>query len=95
MPLVNVRELSRRTGVVISTVQRTKRPMLVTRAGRPVAAVVPVDPSALEDWILAHAPEFVSSMAEAERDLKRGRTVSIAELMAGTKGGRKRAARRR
>ncbi len=94
MPVVNVRELSRRTGVVISTVRRTKRPTLITRAGRPVAAVVPVDTSELEDWILAHAPEFVSSMAEAERDLKRGRTVSIAALMAGAKRGRKPAARR-
>lgn len=95
MPVVNIRELSRRTGVVISTVRRTRRPTLVTRAGRPVAAVVPVDTSELEDWILANAAEFVSSMAAAERDLKRGGTVSIAELMAGTKSGRKRVARRR
>jgi prevent-host-death family protein len=95
MPVVNVRELSRRTGVVISTVRRTKRPTLVTLAGRPVAAVVPVDTAALEDWILAHAPEFVSSMATAEDDLKQGRTVSIAELLAETTAGRKRATSRR
>ncbi len=93
MPLVNVRELSRRTGVVIANVRRTGRPALVTRSGRPVAAVVPVDSAALEDWILANAPEFVGSLAAAERDLKGGRTTSIAELLGGTKSRRKRAAR--
>ncbi len=95
MPLVNVRELSRHTGAVISNVGRTGRPALITRSGSPVAAVVPVDAAALEDWILANAPEFVSSMAAAERDLKAGRTVSIAELLAGAKRRRKPTARRR
>ncbi len=95
MPSVNVRELSRRTSVVISNVRRSGRPALITRAGSPVAAVVPVDAGALEDWILANAPEFVGSRAAAERDLKAGRTVSVAEFMARMKVRRKRTARAR
>jgi len=95
MPIVNVRELSRRTGVVISSVTRTKRPTLVTRSGRPVAAIVPVDASQLEDWILANAPEFVSSMADAERDLRAGRAIPIEELLGVSRSRRKRVAKRR
>lgn len=95
MPVVNVRELSRKTGEVISRVSRTKRPTLVTRAGRPVAAVVPVDADAIEDWILANAPEFVASMAEADKDLAADRTVTLDELLGATSPRRRRAALRR
>lgn len=95
MPVVNIRELSRRTGAVVSAVSRTKRPALVTRSGRPVAAVVPIDKSQLEDWILANAPEFVASMAEAERDVRAGRTVTLAELLHEARPRSKRSAKRR
>lgn len=82
MPVVNVRKLARQTSRVISSVQTTKRPTLVTRAGRPVAAVVPVDPDLLEDWILANAPEFTQAMAEGDRELRQGKTLSLDTYLA-------------
>lgn len=82
MAVVNVRELARKTSQVISSVQSTKRPALVTRGGRPVAAVIPIDPDVLEDWILANAPEFTEAMAEGDRDLREGRTVSFDDYLA-------------
>lgn len=82
MAVVNVRELARRTSQVIGAVQTTKRPTLVTRAGRPVAAVIPVDPDLLEDWVLANAPEFVEAMAQGDRELREGRTVSFDAYLA-------------
>lgn len=74
MGTVNIRELSRKTGEVVEEVVTTGRPTLVTRHGRVVAALVPIDEEALEDFVLANAPEFVASMAEADEDLRAGRS---------------------
>src|SRR3989442_10854072 len=73
MAAVNVRELARNTSKVISDVARRKRPTIITRGGRPVAAVVPIDANALEDWILANSPVFVEGMREADAELRRDR----------------------
>lgn len=82
MAAVNVRELARNTSKVIDDVERLKRPAIVTRNGRPVAAVVPIDFDALEDWILANAPEFVEGMQQADEEFRRGETISMDELFA-------------
>ncbi len=82
MPIVNVRELSRATSKVIGSVVRTGRPAVVTRGGRPVALVTALDPDALEDWVLANAPEFVRGMRQADEDLAKGRTISLDAYLA-------------
>lgn len=79
MATVNVRELARNTSKVIDDVSKRHRPTLVTRAGRPVAAVVPIDSDALEDWILANAPEFVEGMRLADEELRAGNTAWLDE----------------
>jgi len=91
MAVVNVRELSRRTSSVLNKVTSSNCPTLVTRGGRPVAALVPIDPGALEDWVLATAPEFVAGMRAADRELRTGKTVSLETFLAGR---RSRASRR-
>ena len=90
MAAVNVRELARNTSKVIGDVARRKRPTIVTRGGRPVAAVIPIDADALEDWILANAPEFVQGMRKADDELRRGETLGMDEAFARL-GSRKRA----
>lgn len=82
MNTLGIRELARNTSRVIEDVARSKEPALVTRHGRPMVAVVPIDQDELEDWILANAPEFVEGMKEAERELLEGRTYSLEEVMA-------------
>ncbi|SRR6266540_5429021 len=82
MASVNVRELARNTSKVIDDVERRKRPAIITRGGRPVAAVIPIDSGALEDWILANAPEYVEGMRKADEELRRGETVGMDELFA-------------
>ncbi|MGH9078124.1 MAG: type II toxin-antitoxin system Phd/YefM family antitoxin [Acidimicrobiales bacterium] len=80
MPTVGIRELANNTSAVVDEVARSGRPALVTRHGRPVAAVVPVDEEELLDYVLANAPEYVRSMAEADAALARGeRGVSLAD----------------
>jgi prevent-host-death family protein len=82
MPIVNIRQLARRTSEVIGTVARTKRPAVVTKGGRPVAVVSALEADDLEDWILANAPEFVQAMREGDADLAAGRTVSLEDYLA-------------
>ena len=89
MAAVNVRELARNTSKVIGDVARRKRPTIITRGGRPVAAVVPIDADALEDWILANAPVFVQGMREADAELRRGETVGMNEAFAREKPARR------
>jgi prevent-host-death family protein len=81
MPVVNMRQLARSTSRVIGTVVRTKRPAVVTKAGRPVAVVTALDTDDFEDWILASAPEFVRAMREGDADLAAGRTTSLEDYL--------------
>ncbi len=82
MASVNVRELARNTSKVIDDVTHRRQATLVTRDGLPVAALVPIDADALQDWILANAPEFVEGMRLADEEARRGDTVSFDDLLA-------------
>jgi prevent-host-death family protein len=80
MGTVTIRDLQRDTSRVVDEVERSRRPQLVTKHGRPVAAVVPIDAEELEDFILSNAPSFVASFREADQDLVAGRTVSATDF---------------
>jgi prevent-host-death family protein len=82
MAAVNVRELARNTSKVIGDVARRKRPTIITRGGRPVAAVVPIDADALEEWILSNSPQFAEGIRRADEELRRGQTVSMGTALA-------------
>ena len=82
MASVTMRNLSRHAGDVVEEVVRSGRPALVTRHGRPVAALIPVNDEQLEDWILANAPEFVDGMQRADEEAARGETVSWEKVQA-------------
>jgi prevent-host-death family protein len=74
MGTIGIRDLSRNASQVIEQVSTTGNPMIVTKHGRPVAAVIAVDPDALEDFVLANAPEYAAAMRDADADLAAGRT---------------------
>ncbi len=80
MSTVSIRELSRNTSGVVADVARSGRPAVVTRHGVPVAAVVPIDTSELEDLVLARAPQYLEDIAAADEDLLAGRTRDSEEL---------------
>ena len=69
---VSIRDLANNASAVVDEVATSGRPAVVTRHGKPVAAVVPIDQEALEDWVLANAPEYVANMAETEAEIARG-----------------------
>lgn len=81
METYGIRELQRRSSEIVDELERSGRPALVTRHGKPVAVLSPVDMDALEDFILANAPEFVTSMADADDDGRTGRTRPWADVV--------------
>ncbi len=72
MGTVGVRDLGQHASAVVADVEKTKQPTLVTRHGRPVAVLMPVDADDLYDYVLAHAPEYVQNMREADEAIARG-----------------------
>jgi prevent-host-death family protein len=68
-----IRDLARQASQVVDEVEKTGKPALITRHGRPVAALVAVDENELEDWILDNAPEFVRTMRSADREIAAGK----------------------
>ncbi len=88
MGAIGIRELSRRTRDVIEEVERTGRPVLITRYGRPAVAIVSVDPAELEDFILANAPEFTRGMRQADEELAAGETRALRDVVAEIGGSR-------
>jgi antitoxin (DNA-binding transcriptional repressor) of toxin-antitoxin stability system len=54
---------------------------VVTKHGRPVAAIVALDEEGLEDLVLAHAPEFVLAMGAAEKEDAEGETKPLGDVL--------------
>lgn len=82
MSTIGVRELARHASSIISDIEQNKEPALVTRRGRPVVYMLPVDSEEFEDFVLAHAPQFVEGMIVANDELATGETVSLRDARA-------------
>jgi PHD/YefM family antitoxin component YafN of YafNO toxin-antitoxin module len=80
MSTIGVRELARHASSIINDIERNKEPALITRRGRPVVYMLPVDSAEFEDFVLAHAPQFVEGLAAADDELAGGETVSLADV---------------
>ena len=57
---------------MVDEVERSGRPALVTRNGRPVAALVRIDEASLEDWMLATLadPPIGESMERSPEEMR-------------------------
>jgi prevent-host-death family protein len=71
---IGVRELRNR---ITELLRGLDHPVVVTRHGKPAALLLPIDSPEAEDYVLAHAPDIVASLREADRDLKLGRTRKL------------------
>ncbi|HEX2039734.1 MAG TPA: type II toxin-antitoxin system Phd/YefM family antitoxin [Acidimicrobiales bacterium] len=84
---MSIRDLQRNPSDVVGAVERSGRPAIVTRNGKPVAAIMAVDEEALEDFVLANAPAFVKAMREADAELAAGETTTLAEHLSSRRSG--------
>lgn len=74
---IGVRDLKNRTSEIIRDVEESGDAVMVTRHGRPAVLMLPMDSPEAEDYVLAHAPEIVASLRDAERAYKAGKTTSL------------------
>jgi prevent-host-death family protein len=78
---VSVRKLLRDASAVFESLEQDGEPILITRRGRPVAALVPVDPEQADAMILSAAPTMIESRRQTENARAEGRTTPLAEVM--------------
>lgn len=85
---IGVRELKARAGELVRRIEAGER-ILVTRRGRPVAAIVPLDdPDSFYDRVLEAI--VGPSLKAADRDLSTGRVVNLKEWQKRPAAGSKR-----
>lgn len=77
--MVGIRELKNKATQILRSVEERRSPVVVSRRGRPTALILPIDSPEAEDYVLAHAPEIVESLRQADRDLREGRTVTLGD----------------
>ena len=82
MGTVSIRDLSRNASAVVDGVSASGKPTLVTKHGKPVAAVIPITDADVEDLILAKAPEYARDLAEAEAELGAEKTRPASDVYA-------------
>ncbi len=76
---IAIRDLQRNTSGVVADVIKSGRPLVVTKNGEPAVALLPIEE--LEDLVLA-LPEVAGDLADADRQVKAGETVSYEDLFA-------------
>ncbi len=77
-----MRELSRETAQVFDRLQREQRPLLVSRQGAPVAALVPLSEDRLEQFLRQTAPGVAEAVDDAHDAVREGRTRPLSEIEA-------------
>lgn len=82
MPVVGLRQLSRETREVIEQLEKDGEPVVVTRHGKPIAALTPVSEQDAAALALAVVPEFVASRERAARAIEAGEGKPASELLA-------------
>jgi len=74
---IGIKELKNTASRVIDDVEGGER-VIVTKRGRPAAVIMSIEDA--EDFVLAHADEFVRMRAQARRDHAAGKSVALADL---------------
>lgn len=74
---IGIKQLKNTASRVIDDVEAGER-MIVTRRGRPAAVIMSMEDA--EDFVLAHAEEFVEMRLAGRRAHRAGRSVSLDEL---------------
>lgn len=74
---IGIRDFKNRATEILRDISEKGSAVVITRHGRPTALILPIGSPEAEDYVLAHAPEIVSSLREAETDLREGKTTTL------------------
>ncbi len=81
MRVANTVELKNKTNEILREVMKGQ-PVIITYRGKPAASLTPLTEDELEDFILENSPRIKKMVAEAEKDIQRGRIVSLDKYLA-------------
>lgn len=77
MSEIGVKELKNATSRVIASVEGGDR-VIVTKRGKPAAVIMSIEDA--EDFVLAHAEEFLEMRLAGRREHEAGRSLGVEEL---------------
>lgn len=77
MKTVNTIELKTHANRLLRRVAQTHQMVLITRRGRPYAALVPVSDENLADLLWEYSPEVQQRLRTAAEELQTGKGVSL------------------
>ena len=80
MKTVNTVELKNHANQLLRRV-RGGQPVIVTRHGKPTAALIPLTEDGVEELAFEYSPAFRRMIAEAEADVRAGRVVTWREFL--------------
>src|SRR5689334_20788138 len=81
MAFIGIRELSRRLSRVLDDLQEGGEPVVITKQGRPVAALVSVDAGEIESLVLSAATPFQKRREQADKAVAAGEAVRLSDVM--------------
>jgi len=78
MRMVSLRELKINPSKVLKSLG--KQDVVITRRGKPAAALIPLDEDTLDDFIIAHHPTLLKSLDAAREEYRKKGGVSHDEM---------------
>jgi prevent-host-death family protein len=81
MRVANTVELKNKTNKILREVMDGS-PVIITYRGKPAASLTPLKEEDIEDFVLENSPRIRRMIAEAERDIKKGKIVSLRDYLA-------------
>ena len=85
MRVANTVELKNKTNQILKEVING-RPVIITYRGKPAASITALTEEDLEDFVLENSPKFKKMIAEAEKDIKEGKVMSLKDYLAKMNG---------
>lgn len=81
MRVANTVELKNATNKILREVMKGT-PVIITYRGKPAASLTSLTENDLEDFILENSPMVRKMIAEAEKDIRRGKVQSLDQYLA-------------
>ena len=80
MKMVGIRELKNKLSEYLGGIER-EGALIITNHGQPCAAILPLPPEEMEDFILAHSPRIKRMAQKGLKEVKSGKYVTLEELL--------------
>ena len=81
MRVANTVELKNKTNKILKEVMKGS-PVIITHRGKPAASLIPLTEEDLEDFVLENSPKIKKMIAEAEKDIRAGKVISLGDYLA-------------